>query len=67
MTQKKDKNAEVYVSKVQKQHASIVVVIPKTVRTVLDLKVRDLVVFDLHRGNPPQVYLSKFKGGKRGH
>lgn len=54
----------VHVVRAQKQHSSVVVVIPKNIRIALGLKVRDLVVFDLHRGNPPQVYLSKFKGDK---
>lgn len=64
MERTKVSSQELYVSRAQKQHSSLVIVIPKNVKLALELDRGDLVVLDLRRTDPPQAYLSKFVGGK---
>ncbi len=49
----------IHIQRVQKQHSSAVVVIPKLVSKALDIKPGDYVIFTSHSGNNV-VEISKF-------
>jgi len=66
MARKTAKLEGIHIQRAQRQHSSVVVVIPKLVRTALDLKAGDYVVFSSHP-NTGVAELSKFIPGDKNH
>lgn len=54
------------IQRIQRQHSSLLVVIPIAVRRVLGLRVKDYIVFHSHPGTNV-VEFSKFEPGDKNH